>query len=693
MKKMTDVEKKMNKNYAEQYDYAEIVAKNLLDMWQELRSQRHQREKIWQDSYRAWSVDRTETDKNYDGMADLNVPQLRKEVETMSRRLFKGMLGDDYLKAEAIEIADDDLAILNSQLVRHYYDNIIKIKGPALPWIKQCVLYGTSAMRQSWKKETNDMFYKKREPYLDKGEIKFINKVVNEPVTVYNAPILRATDMFETWVYPHSAQTPDDIEAHFYRTKVKKSFLKQKYEMGQCARFEDLKDHGKSRDWDFEESQERLQQFGASGMLISSDPDDGYYDFLEIWIKMPLPDCSTQSWVVVEIVDEKICTRIQRNPFWHQMAPFDYARFIIPPVGEFYGRGLPEAAISLQHQLNDTMNQTMDSATLALNNITIINPAYAPNAESFELEPNAVWWADPNAVKQFAFPDLSKTGYAAAGSLRQMITELSDNQPQLPDPIAGKARSTGQAQLAVNEWQTDLYTIIDQICTEALSNIAYKTHSLIQQNITEDEVIRISGKYAGTWMSRVVTPHEIVGRYVFTWVPSLQIENQAIKTQQMLNFPKVWSMLPPEEKEKINLNWENWMIKLFRDGFMIKDVHNIVQTKNVNASINPEIENKICHKGGTIKVQDSDDDNQHMISHQAYLKTLDPKKDAFEIIRISQHMAKHQQSVEEKQVKAQMMALQMQAMQAQGQGAGNPTDIPQSTSQANIERGMKIETT
>lgn len=700
-KNMTELEKKMNKNYASNWEYAQVMCTNLINMWRELDAQRTSRQDSWQESYRAWSGGRSDDDKNYDGMADLEVPQLRKEVETMTRRLFKGLFPEDYLQGVAKEMQDEELAITNTQLVRHYYDNIIKIKQPAYPWLKQGVLYGTSPIRQWWKKDISDKLFRKREPYLDKGEIKFRYKVVNEPVTNYNAPYLRACDLFETWIYPHNAQFPSEIEATFHRTKVQRSFLEERKKLGMCVNLEHLPSEGRTTDFAFEESQERMAQFGESGLLLTPDPKDGYYDFLEVWIKMKLPDSTVKTMCVVEIVDESVCTRIQRNPYWHGESPFDFMRFIIPPAGEFWGRGLPEAGLSLQNQLNDTMNQTMDATTLSLNNITIINPAYAPNSESFEVEPGAIWWADPNAVKQFTFPDLSQSGYRAAQALRQMISEMSDNQPQLPDPIAGKARSTGQAQLAVNEWQTDLYTIIDSIGAEALSSMAYKTHALVQQNVEEDDVIKITGKYASKWITKVITPHDIVGRYEFKWIPSLQIENQAVKTQQMLNFPRVWAQLPPEERANVRLNWENWLIKLFRDGFLIKDVHTIVESDRMTASIPPEIENKICLKGGEIEVQKSDQDDLHIQSHQAQIQALDPKKNAYEIFKLSRHITKHEMQLEQKQREMQMMQMQMQMMQAQAGGGapqggrpeGNPGQIPESTSQDALEKGQKIETT
>lgn len=683
--------KSLDYNYANDQDFSEEIMNNLLEIWNIVRQEREQRETIWQNAYRLWSVDRTESDKAYQGRADLNMPQVRKEIETMSRRIYKGLFPEDYLKADPVTLEDEELAASNTQVLRHYFDNVIKTKSFAMPWIKQGVLYGTSPARSFWRKDVNEQFFKERYYVSNKeGILEPKTKVVQRDVVNYNAPDIRTEDLFQTWIYPNYVDKPDNIKVVFWRTKVQKHELKEKSEMGTCARYDEIKDSGESRDWQWRRSQERLQQFGHSGLLTATQ-DDNYFDLLEIWCDLILPGSDKPVPCVVEVLDYSYCTRIQRNPYWHQRPPFDFLRFIIPPPGEFYGRGLPEAAESLQHMANDMLNQTMDSATLALNNITIINPAYAPNADSFEIEPAAVWWADPNAVKQFEFPDLSNVGIKNVTLLRQAITELSDNSPQLPDPISGKARSTGQAQLAVNEWQTDLFTFIDLISQEAMSPLAKKVHMLLQQNVTDDEIVRIAGKYAGKWVEKVVEPEDIIGNYNFKWIGALEMENKAVKTQQMLNFLRVYGSMPPETR--IQLNLENLFIKILRDGFLIRDVENIVTTDNLSDTVAPRLEHRILDLGGEIKVHATDDDELHIKKHREW---MNEQKDPYKRAKMQNHIEKHLEQQQKKTIEAQMMQQQMMlqmgaAQGGQNPGPGNPSQIPETSNQPDIERGMRLE--
>lgn len=699
-------EKKEAPNFAEDAEFAEKFSTNLLFQWNNLRAERSVRENAWQDHYDMWSVGGQDPNqmRNYRGTADLKLPQMRKEVETMTRRIVKSMFSEDYLMANSDRFEDEELAITNTQVVRHFFDKKMHMQAKATPWIKQAVLYGTSPLRTVWKKEANDLIYKKRFFKTDeRGVLVPDFKLVKENITLYDAPRAYTCDMFNTWVYPSTAIDPQELQTVFYRTKVSFEFLKEKEKKGVYIPVDFLQDEGKDKDDQFSETQVRLAAMGDSAELIAVTDGQKMFDLLEVWGTAEMPNGKIIPYVC-EIINEKHCIRIQQNPFWHQTHPFDFARYLLAPGPEFYGRGLPEASVPIQHMLNDVLNQSMDSATLSLNSITIVNPAYAPNAESFEIEPRAVWWADPNGVKQMTFPDLSDVGIKNAGTLRGIITEMSDNQPQLPDPIAGKARSTGQAQLAINEWQTDLYSFVNQIIIEALQPLAKKTHSLIQQNLPDDAIIRITGKYADQWVNKVVTPSDIAGNYDFTWKGAIQNENQSVKTQQMLNFLKIYPMIPKEAG--VNINWENLIIKLLRDGFGIRDVETVVNTSRFNASVPPSLENRLLDQGATVRVSKEDDDDLHIQEH-TYGQQL--QKDPYYRSMYAKHLQLHAEQKQKKALEAQMQA-QAQAMaQAQMQQqmqltqmkhpsskpasppnpAGNQGQMSQSTNPGDFERGLR----
>ena len=679
-------------NYAKDADFARDTVTKMIGIWREVKSNREERERRWMDAYYAWSASPEEMaeGRNYHGRANLKVPQLRKEIETMARRLVKGLFKDDYLKAEPNRLENEKLAQVNAMIVRHFYDNKMNLKQSVMPWVKQGVTYGNSPIRQYWKKDVNKQMFRKREFKLGAdGILEPTNRIVYEDVTLYDAPFAETCDLFQTWVYPDTAANPTQIQATFFRNKVSLSWLKQHEAEGLCILPDDIEGMGMESTQEFEKTQERLAEFGASGFRTAL-PGEKMYDMMEIWTKIVVPGRKEPLSVVIEILNETHGIRIQQNPYWHQASPFQWMRYILPFPGDFYARGLPEAMIPMQHQLDDIMNQMMDSTTLTLNPITIVNPAFAPNADSFEVEPGAIWFADPAAVKQFNFPDLTSTGIQNAGLLKGMISELSDNQPQIPDPVAGKARSTGQAQMAIGEWQTDLFNFIEQVATEALGPFAAQTHALIQQNISDDAVIRITGKLANEWIFKVITPNDIVGNYDFKWIGSIQAEAQSVRTQQMMNLLKILPMIPPNAG--VRMNWQNFIIRILKDGFDMKNVEEVVETDNMQATVPPLLENKILEMGGEIEVRKSDNDEIHINFHNKLLESSDPLVRA----KMQQHIAEHkiqaEAKIREQQQMQQMQMMQMQ-QQVQGRGPKNPQGNQQQLSEAanpgDLERGMR----
>jgi hypothetical protein len=673
-------------NYAKDEDFARSLWTDVQSVYNYVESDRKEREDHWQENYRAWSIDRLESDKNYNGMSDIQLPQIRKEVETMSKRIMKGLFPIDYLKASPNGLAYQDVAQVNTEVVRHYLDNIMGIKNSFRPWIKQGVIYGTSPIRSFWKKDVNEMLMRERY-HVSKGDGTFEPRMraVKRDVTLYDAPVARVEDLFQTWVYPVTATRPEDIQITFWRTKVSKSDMIAKEKKGTAYNIDRFKDDGNSVDIQFDETQKRIQQFGENATLVSVQQDN-MFTLMEVWMRAKLPDSDKPVPIVMEVINGSHVTRIQRNPYWHQQPPFDWFRYIIPPGNEFYGRGLPEAALSAQQQLNDTLNQGMDSATLALNNVTIVNPAFAPNAESFEVEPNAVWWADPNAVKQFSFPDLTDVSLKNTALLRTIITEMSENSPQLPDPLSGKARSTGQAQLALNEFQTDLLEIMDSLSWEGLKPFAKKIHIMLQQFLDTKEVIRITPKFAKAWINNVVTPEELCGDFDFTWMPAVQMGDTQVKVQQQLNLVRIVAQLKQQAGINVNINWDNFFLNLIREGFNIRNYHEIIETDRMDDRVSPDMEIKILEQGGEIRVNVNDDDQAHIANHRAEMGKL---KD-FPRAKLEAHITEHQKQMEQKQAAAAMQAAMLQAQQQQANGGGaegNLGQVPEATSTADLQRG------
>ena len=145
---------------------------------------------------------------------------------------------------------------------------------------------------------------------------------------------------------------------------------------------------------------------------------------------------------------------------------------------------------------------------------------------------------------------------------------------------------------------------------------------------------------------------------------AIQVENQSVKTQQMLNFLKIYPSIPPTAG--VNVDWGNLLTMLLRDGFQIKNPENIISTSRLNASIFPYIEDKILKLGGEVEVCPQDDDQAHIADHKQAQSKLDKKEPEYiyTYSLFDKHIQEHQKSAQDK-AQAQMQQQQQQEEQKQ----------------------------
>lgn len=220
--------------------------------------------------------------------------------------------------------------------------------------------------------------------------------------------------------------------------------------------------------------------------------------------------------------------------------------------------------------------------------------------------------------------------------------------------------------MAIGEWQTDLFNFIEQLSNEALNPLSMMTHSLIQQNISDDTVIRITGKLANEYIFKVVTPDDINGNYDFRWIGSIQSESQSVRTQQMLQLLKILPMIPPNAG--VTMNWQNFIIRILKDGIQLKNPEEIVETERMKSTVPPLIENKILEMGGEIEVRHADNDDVHINFHNQLLDSTDALVRAKLSAHIAEHELQKQKKAEEAMMQQMMQQQMMQARPQEGRG-------------------------
>ena len=157
----------------------------------------------------------------------------------------------------------------------------------------------------------------------------------------------------------------------------------------------------------------------------------------------------------IDIYGNSICGLIQRNPFYHQRPPYVVGKYIQPNADEFYGQGIPWATQYMQYEINSKAEQGMDSATIALNPVAIIDPGLAGASNEFNYEPGVIWWASPQGVKVTSMPDTTPIAYQAIQQLRTQMADYSDRSPALPPQLMGKSRTATQSEMVFDSLGVD----------------------------------------------------------------------------------------------------------------------------------------------------------------------------------------------------------------------------------------------
>lgn len=143
----------------------------------------------------------------------------------------------------------------------------------------------------------------------------------------------------------------------------------------------------------------------------------------------------------------KIILKEEDNPFGG-LLPFIMARYI-PVQHELYGIGIPEAAESLQEELNTVRNQRMDNVNLIINRMFIANKYADIDFDSLTSFPgNVILTNDVNAIKPLETRDVTKSAYMEEDIIKRDIDSVTGEYPPgRGEPSEKRETATGIIRL------------------------------------------------------------------------------------------------------------------------------------------------------------------------------------------------------------------------------------------------------
>lgn len=647
-------------NYADNSRIADRAKEHVIDMVRNAKIGRKAKEEEWLEDLRLWAAQLSDG-QMYQGRSNLIIPELHNQVETSVGKFQQGLFpNDDYIGVVPMGSTTREEANNIKEAVFHELDHKNNLPAIMERYQRQKVLYGTAFLKATYEDKKKHIFVKNSKGYVESKE-----------VPQFQGVRVEACDVFRVYAYPENISELSQAQVVFEESFITKRVLE---DTGVYKNLDDANEVGSSMmDFQWVESARMSMNNLSNAYALRGKAvlvTECFTDF-DI-VKGEFVPC------IITLANMGTVIRVQRNPYWHQLAPFMMGRYIKGPAGELYGHSLAERLRSLQYMMTDLGNQTMDSLTYTLNPIALIDPGFAGDINSFKLQPGARWFASPQGVQFANFPDISSAGLQGMQQVRSMIQQFSDNAPQMAPQLSGKARNATQVVAVQNEMGANVKNMIRSDEHDVLGPLCYMTHMLLRQYQEDEYQISAQGPEKGQWITKSINPNILHRDAEFVWRGSSVEEKTAVRSQQLMNAfnlaLQVGAMMP----DAINLP------KLFKivmeESFNLKDLQ-VFNEDEQKYTVDAKIENLALMAGQDVKVNHGDEFELHMEEHE---KGYQEAEDDDVKLAFIKHMQKHRLQKQAKDIiqaqQAKMQALKMAMQGGEGEagleGVGQDMGVP-----------------
>lgn len=277
---------------------------------------------------------------------------------------------------------------------------------------------------------------------------------------------------------------------------------------------------------------------------------------------MPVP-------VRAVILNDK-AVEVCRNPFWHQQSPFLFHRMRTFP-GSWYPKGTGHAVKFLQYLVNDFTNQLNDNGTYAMNPIIKANLSLLMGPVP-ALRPGLVIPTRDNKALEFDRPPVEQLQYGQM--LVTMYTGLLQDMSGSPQVLMGTkgAKTATTTQVLQNNAMNPLQDMTEDIEASTMTPLMEMAIGYGQQFRTEDLLTEIAGGPI------TITPNDISGNFVYSYLASSQAANQQQRAQQALSLLQILPAVTPllAAVKKI-ADPTPLLRRIFSDGFGFRGFEDLIK--------------------------------------------------------------------------------------------------------------------
>ena len=279
----------------------------------------------------------------------------------------------------------------------------------------------------------------------------------------------------------------------------------------------------------------------------------------EYWGKVPVQDridvdakvtTTRYEEKLVMIANKKHIIRISDNPYKNKYEGDGFKPFIrsvdYPDYGEFYGHGELDAIRDIQHEINETENQSLDNIKLIMNQMWKVSATAGVDYETLVSYPGGVVVADDiDAIQPLKSPDLPQSFFNKREQHLadiQSITGVTDyakgaNAPGMSDTVGG-------ITALIEETNMRFGLKIRILQMTAIASFAEKLFLLDKMFIKDYQLpVRLQGQEGIEWLR--INPDNLGGMYDFKPVGISLIGNKLARQNAYIRLVEVFSKMPP----------------------------------------------------------------------------------------------------------------------------------------------------
>jgi len=485
-------------------------------------------------SYKLYIADNTDRAKQIKKwQANIAVPYVQAVVETLKPRILdarpeftvQGRTQDDQVKSPKLQ-----------QLADFTWETS-KMDATSEKVVDSSLIFGMGYLQASWKKDVREFDFLDTQD-ISKKKLSWIKK----KKTFYDGPYAEWVDNFALIYDWHNVDKED--KQYWMKRKVSSEKVikraypgadKKRMEMALNSSPEDISDWGKVRN-EVKLAHERITKgsdYGQSGSGLtdgtyqSDDTTDmKMHEVYECW--WPFRD---KYAVFVNNVPVFKGGEMP-NPYDFKESPFIPIPYLLVP-GEFEGYGIPLLLENPQIMLNMIKNQRLDSMTLSIHKMWVVNPLANVNKEELVTRPFGIIYSpDPAGVREVQFSDIKASAYKEEELLKSDMRYTSG----VDDFSMGAGGSAGSATEVRHMRESTLERVrlyVNHLGSGYADLLRYWI-SMYKQFFTKDMTIRVIGE-SGEILYPLIEKDDLMGYYDFkaSVLPSIAGQNDVLKKQDM----------------------------------------------------------------------------------------------------------------------------------------------------------------